>query len=71
MHINTNKPNILNDMLAAARGVDLRNRNKIGLLMAKKYNQPPKVYPYSSDRQNTRSFWRTGKIRIRALDQAG
>jgi hypothetical protein len=55
MHLNTNKPNILNDMLAAARGIDLRNRNKIGLLTAKKYNQPAKVYPYSSERQDKRN----------------
>jgi hypothetical protein len=44
MHVNPRLPNILQDMLAAARGVVLAHRPHF----------PSKVYPYSSERQDSR-----------------
>lgn len=44
MHVDPRKPNILQDMLASARGVVLATRPHF----------PPKLYPYSSERQDSR-----------------
>lgn len=51
MHVNPCQPNILQDMQAAAKGRDLRNRNSQGLLTAKRYTTPRKVYPYNSTKR--------------------
>lgn len=48
MHVNSRKPNILEDMQAAANGRDLRNRDRDGNPIPKK---PKRVYPYQSKRQ--------------------
>lgn len=62
MHLNPRQPNILSDMLAAAKGHDLRSGQRIpmpdGRVMvaatAKRHLIPRKVYPYASSRQTSR-----------------
>lgn len=54
MHVNRTKPNIHQDMLAAAQGADLRTKNKLRQPNAKRQLVPKRSYPYSSTRQNTR-----------------
>lgn len=44
MHVDPRKPNILQDMLASARGVVLATRPQF----------PSRLYPYSSKRQDSR-----------------
>lgn len=59
MHLNPRQPNILNDMLALAKGVDLRNGPRIplpdGRMMvapnAKRHLIPRKDYRHCADAQ--------------------
>jgi hypothetical protein len=60
MHVNNQRPNILQDKIAGATR-DLRDRDRHGMLTAKRWILNPvrglgynRVYPYSSERQNTR-----------------
>lgn len=53
MHVNMFKPNILQDMIAASNGRDLKNRSQYGILTASRH-QGPRRYPYSSKRQQGR-----------------